>query len=224
MRLDEIIGDIDFNAKPTNVSYNRIRSQLYKRSKRSGTLAPLKGSGSYGTAYDQPHADVSHVLKIGHQLQDEEDAYMFYISKIIEMHNPYFPQISELKRFVNNKTGQPFFKVRLEKLSEFQTITPAEAQAMCSRMFGLAEYDFKKGTVTTSPYVWIAGEVELLIDEPKYRKVIVDPALLEAVEVISRIITLNDDRFGNDASHYNMMIRRTKYGPQLVITDPIFGR
>jgi hypothetical protein len=219
MKLQDLFESLP-PAVNTNSTYQKTTNGLRDRSRRGQSHAPFLDNGSYAHVFKQPKAEVSNVLKIGHDLGERRDPYLAYVSRILELHNPYFPQVQELKIF-NSPKGK-FFKIRLEKLSKTSTVTPAEVETIAGRWYGdNAEAKLRSHKVQLNPDTWITYQLSNLIDKPKERSILVDEALIEALHVIDEL-TLGDG-FENDMTSHNCMIRRTKYGPQVVLTDPVCG-
>lgn len=207
----------------TNASYDKTNKYMQARANRAGSKAPLLGAGSYGAVYDQPGKDVSHVLKIGHQRDDPYDAYLSWIEKILNKHNPYFPQINEVQRLASRNGGE-FFKVRMEKLRPLSELTIQEATFIANKWYGHEEGLYSIGQllatrVKLQPDHMIAAALDRLFDFPNLRSTIQDQQLLEALNILDG---LYEEGFQNDIKYDNIMLRRTKYGAQPVITDPLY--
>lgn len=200
--------DVDFTPRPSNIKSSDVRTRMDTRSERPGTKAPKLGSGFFASVFQQDK-DVQHALKVGDVVKTKNgDPYLMYLSKVVNLHNPYFPQVSELK-VLERKNGPAVYKVRLEMLQAMQTLTEDEMDVIVSRIFGQQARKMYPRDLA----LWI----DEAILEPDMWKSVQDTALVEALQIMHEIEKLG---FFNDISINNMMVRRTKYGPQLVITDP----
>jgi len=232
MKLSEILLEaINTPAHPTKTTMGRVTAAMLNRQGRTETSPERIGRGAYGSVFDQPNADVDHVLKISRSSgtsNEEPDGYASYIERILNLHNPYFPQIGEFKVLRNRDTGRDMYKTRIETLAPLQTLTDQEVQMLWKRIFG----DHTRRTTIDrsdrdSALDYIMQVIRAAVagyDMDGYWvdvDNIADPSFIEALNVIRQI--KNDDpehELGSDIHYGNVMVRRTKYGPQLVITDP----
>lgn len=201
--------DINFTPRQVKSKLNAydVAANMEKRSERRGSKAPTLGAGFFSSVFDQPHSDVQHALKVGSTDNIDGDGYLNYLQRVVDLHNPYFPQISELSVFEGPHGAG--YKVRLEYLDPMGDLKYPELQHIVKRMFG-GRVDIR----TSSDLVkWI----ETAVEEGATIDHVEDPALKQALQVMHEMVKAG---FFNDIKTSNIMIRRTKFGPQLVFTDP----
>lgn len=212
MRLTDLLE------QPSNTSYDSVSAAMNKRAQRQGlsSHAPeLSGEGLYSKVYDQPKR-THEVLKVGRFAYDspDHDGYYAYLQCIVGSDNPYFPQTSELKVLHNRKTGEPFFKVRIEKLEHLEELRQNELQALYHRIFG-EEFE---GHVDPEA---ISSRIGHIVKYGKHQFGNIDKQFLQALSLLNM---MRKHGYNDDLSVRNLMIRRTPYGPQLVFTDPFTER
>lgn len=204
--------------------------QLNNRLQRGDNPDQL-GSGLYANVYRRK-SDPNTVTKVARAVthKSSDDGYVGFIQHIIDMHNPYFPQVSELKEIVDRDGEFAGYVVRMEKLQTMHQLSDEEIDALMHKILG-EEVNFRTpgavvGGFTVSKSV--ARDTPRLIGaiiEDQYQNpnssVIKDPALLEALDMLRKLA--KKGQYSQDLHEGNMMIRRTPYGPQLVITDPFHG-
>lgn len=212
--------------------------------KRAAAIAktqPKLGSGYFGKVYDQPEGElgIGTAKKISRFDQDKPtlDGYYAYINRLMSLKdqndNPYLPQVYNAN-VVKPKRGAPYFELDMEKLSKWQDLDEDEllmifSKALDVQLNSVEEFRQLVGRKSI-PFKDIIIE-ELLrymtktLSDPNYKDIkgnsIKDPQLIEAINIIRY---LEKTGYGEDLHAGNIMVRRTKYGPQLVFTDPLsFG-
>lgn len=150
------------------------------------------------------------------ELQD--DAYYAYIKAVTPLMggNPYVPEIYKIIK-IRDSNGQiiPRYEMRSyepwsnfkkpELVSILAKISPVEVESM--------DPDY------TADDIWsvITG---LVYHAARADKETEDPELNQVMEIIRNVVASNP-AFDYDMHSGNFLIRRTPYGPQLVITDPV---
>lgn len=187
------------------------------------------GRGVYAAVFLNP-GDMQTVKKIASVAQNkwERDGYYAYIMEIGKQNkehpNPYLPQIIGVKRFSNDEGD--YMEVEIEKLypvtREYTDVVGALEKLYQTRfeeedfdLLGISPYSLL--TITTRDYFFDSSiRIKTL---PTTGEVLeLSPDFKEAVEVVRKA---KKQFMSLDIHLGNLMIRRTPYGPQLVITDPL---
>ena len=186
------------------------------------------GAGGFATALkNKSDKRIGTVYKIGSAAQldprhrnglrlvktPKEDAYLSYLEMIdsLDHVNPFFPKIYGLKVF-QDPSGNIFYQVEMEKLTDLNKIDPQMSSDMMDRYF--AEDSFIRKETDNIGYALL-----MVSDVEAYRDSILDETLREALDLIEhRVIPLG---FRWDLGSNNVMVRLTSVGPQLVFTDPV---
>jgi hypothetical protein len=234
-QLKQIAGVVDEDIPVTPGPTQKQRTAAISKTQ------PKLGSGYFGKVYDQPEGElgIGTAKKISRFDQDKPtlDGYYAYINRLMSLKdqndNPYLPQVYNAN-IVKPKRGAPYFELDMEKLTPWKDLEEDELLTIFSRALDVqlnSVEEFRqlvgrKGV----PYKDIIIE-ELLrymtktLKDPNYKDIkgnsIKDPQLIEAINIIRY---LEKTGYGEDLHGGNIMVRRTKYGPQLVLTDPLsFG-
>lgn len=218
-----------FDKKQSRTGYEHTIERIKKT--RSKTGLNKVGGGTYADVYDNPH-DTHSVIKVARPASGElkKDGYFGFIQHVMKMDNPYFPKADELTQYTS-KAGEPFFTVKMEKLSSLGELRTDEVQAVWSRILGRAVPDEEVVSLTkqmvpparrrdAGDQVWICGIADFLencTEDGHYLDMVQDPELRKAINVLALFM---HHGFINDMHEHNIMFRRTPYGPQLVFTDP----
>ena len=222
-------------------------ARLTRQSELEKTQGEL-GSGFFGTVYDEPESKtgVGTARKVSAFDRDEmtADGYYAYINKIMDLknetNNPYLPQVYDAKVVKPKSVGsEPYFELELEKLSKWEDLSGNQLRAILEKMLDESFENEKKlldvlkflGYSVASDTIdeWlmyiILYFIRLTIKNPNFSLMgmkIRDPQLLEVTDMLRY---LSKSGYGMDLHDQNIMVRNTKYGPQLVITDPLaFGQ
>lgn len=204
--------------------FDRLRTRLSNDKK-------ALGSGLYASVH-QTQNDPNTVTKVGRAVtvNPSDDGYIGFVKQIIGKKNPYFPQISELREVKDRSGTYTGFVTRMEKLTSLKDLRREELAALIHKMTGqepnLADPHVGIGTLKITREM--AKHPEILIGDlvaAAYRNpdsgTIADPALLQAIDILRQLAKAG--MYEEDIHSGNLMIRRTPYGPQLVITDPFSG-
>lgn len=181
----------------------------------------MYGSSAYGqgkpiSKRGIDDAEYSKTNYFPSELQD--DAYYAYIQAVKPLMggNPYVPEIYKIVK-IRDTNGQiiPRYEMRAyepwrnfkkpELVSILAKISPVEVESMDP------EY-----TLNDIWYI-ITG---LVHNAARTDKETEDPDLNQVLEIIRNVVASNP-AFDYDMHGSNFLIRRTPYGPQLVITDPV---
>lgn len=146
-------------------------------------------------------------------MDDAADGFEAFINYLIDhdlMDNIHFPQVYEVKH-LDDTTGTHVNKFQIEKLIKLESLSREELVA-------LTNSHFNPELVTADPF-FIATTVSDAVTYPAQLNMKVKmESLKEALQIISDI--RKEERRHLDIHANNLMVRRTPYGPQLVIADP----
>ena len=200
--------------------------EIQPQMKKPHDIAAGRNKAIYGaSAYGQgkpiskrgiDDAEYSKTNYYPSELQD--DAYYAYIQAVKPLMggNPYVPEIYKIIK-IRDSNGKiiPRYEMRSyepwrnfkkpELVSILAKISPAEVESM--------DPDY------TSDEIWFAI-TGLIHHAVKADKETEDPELNQVMEIIRNVVASNP-AFDYDMHSGNFLIRRTPYGPQLVITDPV---
>lgn len=209
MKLFEIFQGDDINPHQYDSDNQDIRDVVRDQKKvndpiESGRMAHVT------SVRDSEHEVLKH-------MDHHDRAYEAYAKLAMKMSasNPYFPRIR------SSQSGEFFL---MEKLIHMYEAQEEEMIAVGKKMFNNFMDDLESKMMTSSEQ--LAAHVEYLFDKALGSlmrqgndSIVKDPLLLEAIHLIQQLMYKND--FNNDVTFTNLMFRRTRYGLQLVITDPI---
>lgn len=220
MRLNELCEDLG-NVFDFIPQVNKVKTVASSKraANRSTTTDRQLGVGAFGSAY-KSGLDVGRVTKVARGVtpskkQENRDGYVEWIKRTHNTHNPYFPQVMYFKSVVG-EDRMLGYRIQLERLYPIESASEEETLAMKERMFG--------DTDEIPTGISFVTAIPAMLDRmatTKDMSGVVDPALRQAIEVLSGMV---DDGFVLDLHAGNVMLRRTKFGPQLVITDPSISR
>lgn len=158
------------------------------------------------------------VIKVlGNNQEIRRNAYMQYIlmSRRYANENPYLPRVESIQKFSdpNMEAWIPhnYFVIKLEKLTPLYDITGEESTFIYNTVFGKQKDSISPVELATALY-WGFENV-------KGEAAIVDKRLLAVKNLIYKISDATDANI--DIHHNNIMARRTAYGTQLVVIDPL---
>lgn len=188
------------------------------------------GSGAYATVYKLPR-QTNTVLKLGrtHPGWSEKDGYMAFIELVQQygQDNPYLPQVHSFKK-MKDRTGTLFYKAKLEELQPFPGYGTKDLTGEVFEVLkkilqrdddGVRTY-LRAYYSVARPYASLIEILKKLVEEPNHPSLKeLDPQLLAAGKLIRK--AARDSKTDEDIGLSNIMLRRTPYGPQLVITDPL---
>jgi hypothetical protein len=234
-QLKQIAGVVDEDIPVTQGPTQKQRTAAISKTQ------PKLGGGYFGKVYDQPESElgIGTAKKISRFDQDKPtlDGYYAYINRLMslkdENDNPYLPQIYNAN-VVKPKRGAPYFELDMEKLSPWPDLSEDELLTIFSRALdvevnSMGQFSQLVGRKGIPPKDVIMNDLlrylTKTLKDPNHKDIkgnsIKDPQLIEAINIIRY---LEKTGYGEDLHAGNIMVRRTKYGPQLVLTDPLsFG-
>lgn len=191
---------------------NNYLDDIYKKAPHPKVMGDPNvhhlGSGSFASAYthkDNPHdiwKSSRHMSADGHDI----DGFYYYLKALESFKgntNPYFPRFRNIR--INKRGNKMQYTVQVEKLFPLSSLYEDEAKALLRRMYIHPALDDT-----------IVGAINDAVFKPKLIK---DEQLLEAGRFIRRV--MKKYKLDDDMHLENIMVRRTPYGAQLVITDPL---
>lgn len=195
------------------------------------------GQGYFGSVKTNPDSDSGQITayktaKLDYNNPDL-DGYVAYVNalkKQIDAHpNRYLPQIHDVKLVYDPKKIYPqtgYVLVDMELLTRGTDMSGEELFVAYQKMLNNPQHmDISQYHVYT-PYSSVSKIIELIkiIHEygtPRDKNLEPDPELVAAIDLIKGISSRG---FAFDMHHGNVMFRRTSFGPQTVLTDPLsFG-
>ena len=225
MKIEQLLEDI----VPTR-QYVKLNRKLGHKSELDQRGILGKGKFSVARTDRDPHM----VKKYNYRF-DQKDPYNEYINYIIEYKltdNPYFPRVYNIKR-VDDPDGRTSYKYTVERLIPYTQLEVQELEAIVTNMFTkdtaatilnslkfsekLKISDEKlKGNIHSDMAFFIQNG--LYDNNMKYFK---DDNLITALREIRDIVNSSRNNLRYDMHAGNLMYRRTKYGAQPVISDPV---
>lgn len=217
MKIDTLLEIID-----TEVS-DRTYSGTFKT---NFTHYPNQlGMGFYSKVVDDKE-DPHFVKKYNHRFDNSRihDGFVIYAEAIIRYKlydNPFFPRI-----YKHNKThdshGKVLHSYQIERLYPLKQLSLEEIKFLYSQLFNDGENIIEEvGGSSATLDTLISVMVNIISDSIRATaRDIKNPDLLNAVNIISSIVNACSECF-LDLCANNVMFRRSPYGVQLVITDPI---
>lgn len=231
MRLYEL-----FEAIPFKDTLNTMRTP----SASIGIRSDLLGSGSYARVFQDrynPHEVMKFSQKLGHETKID-DNYLYYLLEIAKdediQDNPWVPRILQFRLHRDEDGIIVDFSVRLEALQRLEDIRSTELLALSERILTPGAHDvilrnanrFSKKRYSVL-YTLLNMIVACISDPAEAHKITQDKYLIEYSywyrDALQRTIEINADAGRSvyaDIREANIMIRRTPYGIQPVITDP----
>jgi hypothetical protein len=192
---------------------------VLKNIKKNKSLKIL-GSGIEAVVYSEK--DNPNVIKaLGTYVDSIKDIpYIQYIllSFKYSKENPYFPKVYDIKKYKMKDDGisVPYiFSFKIEPLIHIQKLNIKDQHSLWEKMFNDS---IPEGEHTIEYH--ISNRVRILAEHGGTAKYVKDKNLSKATQLIHKIVQ-KDDSVYVDIHYNNIMARRTPYGPQLVITDPL---
>lgn len=178
----------------------------------------LKGRGSSGKVV--PNKKSPFTVKKSNYFPtyniERADPYLYYIKAVVKYKmaesNPFFPRVYDIL-YLTDKRREQRYRIELEKLEHYDDFTDDELTSLTKRLFS------SKDILTFSS--WDDGTpIKILIELIENYNPI-DKKLTEALSFIDNLKL--ETNFQYDWHENNIMFRRTGFGPQLVITDPLMN-
>jgi len=187
-------------------------------------------TGTFAAVYRGNDSKI--VYKVGRVNQGktpENDPYLNFINQIKNTNDPVFPQIYDIKiyQLTNPLTGTDItnnrihnsrwvyfaYIVTMERLRPFEP-TWKELEYLWDRYFTVPPYNFDDHGEFLSDFISKLGSIAARNTATEEIK---DPYAKHFIEVLHPLVK----KFENDIYMSNVMMRRTPYGIQPVITDPV---
>lgn len=202
--------------------------QSHKPSVLRNPKVKHKGSGAFASTYqhrDRPE-DVRKITKPS----DFKDGYHSYIDLLKDnpdFDNPYFPKLREITKY--KRGNKQVLSVKKEALRHMSELTYKEVVSILERWFGPQWNDEIKQIVdlnvralkTWPNYdILLSSLIRKIADFPeKFRERIRDKQLYDALYWLNNTVVKGGTTF--DIGVNNIMYKRSPYGIQLVLTDPV---
>lgn len=225
-----------FEAIPFKDTLNTMRTPS---DRFTSTRSELLGSGSFARVFqdrDNPHEVMKFSQRLGYETKID-DNYLYYLLEIAKdediQDNPWVPRILHFKLHRNENNEIVDFSVRLEALHRFEDINTTELLALAERILKPNAYDvviqarnFTKERYSVSARL-IGFIRQCIVDPTEARNITQDEYLINYAHWYRDALQRTVDRQARtnrnvyaDIRDVNIMIRRTPYGIQPVITDP----
>jgi hypothetical protein len=200
------------------------------------------GMGSFGAAYVD-NTNSANVIKIGRQLSGtnpEKDGFLVYINKIKNMKVPVFPQIHYMQIYQYDDKHPMLddgeekinwcYEIGMERLYGAESLSKEEWLHLLRQLYyphdvsRLEEYDKNELMNTYASKLQILVYYKFIeISDDNYNtiKIPLNEIGDQYLRIAVRAIRGLQKRFNLDLHSGNFMFRKTPYGPQLVIIDPL---
>lgn len=151
------------------------------------------------------------------------DGFNFFVQELINrdaMDNIYFPKVYSMKK-ISDDSNQYIHTYKTEKLYDMKQLSREELLKICEEIFGPDDMsnDFDENDLISI----IAGKIEYALINYDYSDIKSDE-LINALQILAGIAKdaiKSPEKYRLDVHTQNIMARRTPYGPQLVINDPL---
>lgn len=191
------------------------------------------GHGYYSNVYKNkdPHL-VTKVSRIPSRKIEDNDPYWFFIRRLTETkineRNPYFPRVYSIKRYSDSDPESEtnineIRNAQIEKLEELDQLTEDEIYTIFQKIRNEKEVDYLRGYPYDQSKLihFIPDTIKEDLSSSYLLNDVEDFNYKEAI-LFLRKLKKENNRISFDIHKGNLMVRRTPYGVQLVITDP-FG-
>ena len=216
MRLNELITPQIVNTnikKPHDIAGAREKLK---------TSATAYASGRRVSSPDVSNAEFYKRNHLPSTLKN--DAYNAYIKAIIPLMggNPYVPEIYKIL-YVKDTNGRKIPKYKMRAYEKYTRCSSGEILALLRRAFPVIAEEFddeiEAGVQLKKTTIWfrLVAEINAAAKQDIDTS---DEQLNEVLEIIRNVVGSNR-KFHYDMHTDNFMIRRTSFGPQLVISDPV---
>ena len=211
-----------------------------QQQQKSEPGAETLGKGVFGTVYTKPR-DVETAVKIStlNQGSWDADGYYNYIERVKDLkadtHNPYLPQIYDVER-VEVRGKKPYLVVEIERLYPTKSLSSEEAELVFQNIIGRPITKDDRARIQTASgrhwrtgepnpinWIWAARNVmQSIIKQGDWGiwndYSVKNPELKAALDIVADLVKQG---YVLDLHDENYMVRRTPYGVQPVLTDPI---
>lgn len=189
-------------------------------------LVKVLGHGAYAGAIEVQGKN--EVMKISRGTNNPaDDPWYQYISRLASddhiASNPWFPRVYKMKVYeTTDKAFKYFYIAYMEKLYPLTSLSDEELRGLIARSVQPKLTSRIRAAIPMSTYDPMAklqkmnGESlrEVLVDKVRNQKAR-DPQLKQALDFL---MNFHKD---TDITEWNIMVRRTSVGPQLVLADPL---
>ncbi len=234
MKLFELIGvskqDIDKSLSGVNKTDHDYFEELKLFLQQHGIKGEELGDGLYSVVVsDQDQPGTVKKLSYGYRGNGYtfesllKDGYFNYVMAMAENNrmdwNPYLPKIYSIK-FFESKDNLIAFTIEMERLFPIEELSNEEIGFIGDKIFE----DFSERLERQGSDNWLDDLMRYIEAASKgyghaYGIKIIDSRFRHAMSIISKLRRSN--KGGIDIHEGNIMFRRTPYGPQLVISDPL---
>lgn len=227
MKLYEIINT-EYNTKDIDGEFDLDQMSINKKDAMK-TVPPYgeRGGNGYYASVDVDANTPMDAKKTYHEptARVEGDAYYMYIKTItnsgLAQSNPYFPRVYKVE-VERDSAGRKKPSFEMETLMNAREFDSEALYNMGKKMFNKFDDMLPYGRDSHSAHInyAIVNAMKYVIMNDSYSDV-KDKKLIQALRVISDIVDESIDSFHLDLHAGNIMLRGTKNGPQVVLTDPI---
>lgn len=215
------------NLTPTSFADKRYNGKFGAASGRTGVL----GDGSFSRAREDkknPHSVVKH-SKLPLRFQEGFNLFATYVATTPgAMDNVHIPKVYKISKYTD-KNGKHIDVYDVEKLIDGGSITEKEFKYMLESYFDTSDSKLARIIERNGYTEYVLAEViEFSVLSDEYAKKIISTELQKAVVIVRNAVEYannNLDTFSvsarTDLHNENIMYRRTPFGVQCVISDPI---
>lgn len=154
--------------------------------------------------------------------EDKLDAYYVYIKTIQNeaSGNPWYPRVYAINT-TKDKQNTISYNIKIEHLKEFKELTSEEIINLAQNIFHEDDVKrkFKQNDTPVPNYITASNLAQMVRDVVRGKIQTTDDKLIEAAKLINQLIKKYN--FVDDITFKNIMVRRTQYGYQLVLVDPL---
>ena len=218
-----------------NESEKRVNSEMQRIAKELlGQEPEVLGNGNFAVAFgDSEGKGAARVTKRARSLSDlEQDGYLAWVGSIVKssehLNNPYLPRYYNVK-FYRNSESKIAYVIELEKLESYDDLDNDPE----SHDFKMMQAALEKLINDPDDYYYTSNTTEdiaehitgYLSEAQRGTVKIKNKKLKKAMElVLDAYSELGED--GNVITDYtmgNVMYRRSPYGFDIVLVDPVYG-
>jgi hypothetical protein len=205
--LDEELVRTDIQDKKYNGTFGDAKTPAKRTELGRGLFSRVNTT-------NDPHTvrktTVNNIGPNHRHIADGFEGYVRMLNQFGAMDNIHFPKVYKAKNSVDRE-GTRRHQFEMEKLQPIDSLSKEELEALVDASFNAPVYKLAK----------ITQYLRVAVDRPEDRdRIIKSESLAEACKILTKIAREGD--FILDIHAGNFMVRRTPYGPQLVISDP-FG-
>jgi hypothetical protein len=185
------------------------------------------GAGYFSSVYahdDNPHDVMKFPRKEFNKT--DTDGFRVFISALAEdkemQSNPYFPRFRMIRKF--EKGDEHSYTARMERLFPLDSLETEDLYSIIERIYDdeTAAYLYDRASLPHLYFKQVATIVSNTVEKGWHLEKVSDPLFTEAADWLYELG--QKEGFYIDLHFNNMMVRRTPYGSQLVISDPLGTR